>query len=270
VLGAPGSGAGQFAQLTNLVPGRNGSLIAFDAIRRQATPVTADLRLGAALPLKHKPSFQLADGTFVVARQIPTPDQAGFPVHLVGSDGTVLRSFGIDVPQMRSDLRLLLERLAAPASKGGIWTVAPGRFAIERWDPRSGSRLESLPVQSTWFKESTRTAGPSLPAQPIIEAIWEADGVLWILGRDADPDWTPPAGPLLTERPFSVSDYDAKHDWVLEAIDVDAKRVIASRRFKEALWAGDLSPFVVTRRGGTGSDAHFDVSRVDLSARAIR
>jgi hypothetical protein len=170
-----------------------------------------------------------------VAEQISSRELIGFPIHLVGADGTVRKSFGIDTPQYRPDLQLVVNRMVARATQGGVWTISPGRYVIERWDPVEGQRLAQITVKPTWFRETKQFRTNELtPPNAVIEGIWEQDGVLWTVLRDADSKWRPPVA-ANTERPHDLAEYDRTYDWVLEAISPENGQVLASRRFDRLL-----------------------------------
>jgi hypothetical protein len=183
------------------------------------------------------PTIVTADENWIVNAQIQDAALIGFPIHLANPEGTVLRSFGIDVPQYRSDIRLLATRLVSPASDHTIWSVAPGRYVVERWDPDTGELRQQIPVDSEWFKESARlTPDERERPNPVIESIWEQDGLLWLVIRDADLRWEVPER-ANEERPHDPDEYERTYDWVVEALDPSDGTVIASRRFTQGLWA---------------------------------
>ena len=92
-------------------------------------------------------------------------------------------------------MKLVTNRLVAAASDGDIWTVAPGRYTIERWDPVTGFRKQSISVKSTWFREIMTWPDDERQRPPaVIESIWaDESGLVWLLIRDADLEWQAPA-----------------------------------------------------------------------------
>ncbi len=176
----------------------------------------------------YRPSFVRSDGAVVVAQQIQEPSLLGYPLHIVSPDGRITKSFGADPPEYRADLRLFMERVAAPAADGAIWASALGRYVIEKWDPATGARLSRVQVHSSWFVESPRyPAGPKDRPHPIVEALWEREGLLWILIRDADANWKPSPEP---ERRLTPSTMNEIYDWVIEVVDPSSGAVLASMR----------------------------------------
>ncbi len=265
--GRRGTGPGEFGQLTSLIRGRRGQLIAYDALLRRVSPIGDNLQIGPSHPMPEKPTFVRDDGSYVVARQIRTPEHAGFPIHVVDSSGGVVRSFGAETPQFRPDLRLVLDRLVAPGPAGTVWAMPPGRYRVERWDPETARLLESFDVPSAWFRQGGRSEDERVRPNSVVESLWERDGFLWVLTRDADAGWQPPREPN-TERPFLLDEYDRTYDWVLDVIDVRRRRVIATRRFTNAHWHAHLSPVLVSKRSTPpGTAALFDVWNMQLVER---
>jgi len=238
--------------ISHVVSGPNSTLWLY-LTDRTLVELTDDLSLGRVRAMPYPPSFVRVDGTSIVARQIPEPDLIGQPIHLVGQDGSVRRSFGLDTAEYRRDLRLALTRLVAPSRNGTVWSMAPGRYTIDRWRPEDGKRLETIALRSDWFVPSDRPVSDERqrPA-PLVDSIWERDHGLFVLTRAADDRWQPPAHPNV-ERPHDPRIYNETFDWVVEAIDVAARIVIASRRLSEAHWptipSGRLSSLTVGEAG---------------------
>jgi hypothetical protein len=237
VVGRPSGGArgvrGTF--ISHLVPGPNSALWLYLA-DKTLVELMDSLEVGRPRSMPYPPTFVRADGSAVVALQIPERDLLGQPIHLVGPDGVVRQSFGLDTPEYRRDLRLALTRRVAPGRDGTVWSIAPGRYTVERWRPDDAARLESIDPGSDWFVPSDRPVSDERrQPTPIVESLWEGSGVLFVLTRVADERWQPPADPNV-ERPHDAQIYSATFDWVLEAIDVETGRVLASRRLSDAYW----------------------------------
>lgn len=244
VLDKPGG----LSRMGNLLHGPGQKLLVYDYPTRNMATLSAGGTFERTIAMPESPSYVLADGRYIVAQQIRTPDLVGHPIHLVGTDGTVLRSFGADTPQHREDLRLVTTRVVAPGRDGTVWAAAPGRYVLERWDPTSGKRLEQVKVQQSWFVESSQIADRRSKPQPIIQGLWEEDGLVWTLIREADANWKPPAtvAPTGVERPSNRLENDALFDWVFEAIDPASGAVLAHRRVPDVHWGRAPSPFIVS------------------------
>ncbi len=235
-----------FAHGGTLVPDRDGTVLAWDLASGKVSEIDAALRVIARPSAPAYPAaFVRGDGTMVVAKEIPTSDLIGFPVHLFSADGHVMKSFGVDTPEYRTDLRLMFERVVAPSTDGMVWTVPVGRYLLEKWNPETGKRLRQLEVHSTWFLRSDRFPNDStVRPNPIVQGLWNRDGLLWILFRDADTHWKPVKTD--PEAAWALSSYEATYDWVLEAVDEQTGDVLASRRFDKGLWGRSPQPFLVS------------------------
>jgi hypothetical protein len=237
-VGRRGSGPGEFQRVSSVLVGPGDTLFVSDERLRRVTVYSPELSLVRVFHMTHPPSFVQPDGSFVVARQIPTAASVGYPMHLFDRDGQLQLSFGTDTPQYRRDLTRIVNRIAAPARDGTVWSVAPGRYVIERWDPLEGSRIARWVIGSSWFIESLDDTQPDYerPA-PLIVGIWEGpDGLIWLLTRVADSKWKPPqASERHTERVFDIAEYSQTYDWILEAVDPANGAILASQRFPDYL-----------------------------------
>ena len=270
-LGSRGTGAGQFQAAGRVVVAPDESIWVFDHRLMRLTQFSAKLEFVRSREDQRAPALILADGTVIVAEQIQDPEVIGYPIHSFSPEGRRIKSFGIETPQYRSDLRLLLTRRVALGSGGTVWSVAPGRYHIDQWNPNQGTRLQQVAVQSSWFKEIAKLNGnETVRPRATIESLWEHDGLVWVLLRDADSAWKPPAG-ANTERVRSPAEYGQTYDRVIEAIDPKPGRVVASKRFPSAIWAGSPAPLVSSLTvSGSDLTGAVDVWSVQLVGRENR
>jgi hypothetical protein len=243
-----------------------------DVLLKRLTMIAPDLSIARTRSLAYTPSLYmpdlvLDDGSFILAVQVQTPDNIGYPIHRLDSVGAIVRSFGIDTPQFRPDLSRLLTRVVAPSRGGGIWAAAPGRYIIDRWDPESGRRDARIIVPSPWFRESDRSDRQTEHPQPVIVGLWEDEhSLLWVLLRDGNSDWRPPELPV--HAPHDPESYSNKHDWVIEVIDPVSGRVVASRRFPEYIGYRPPTVLLVSIREIELAGVVLDVWRPVLQPRA--
>jgi hypothetical protein len=254
--------------LTGPLAGLKETTLVYDGQGRRLISFGADLKTPRISSFRYVPSFVRLDGTFIVAQQIQTPELVGHPIHLVGSDGKVLRSFGAETPEYHPSRSLSTDRIVAPGRNASVWAAPRGRYVIEQWAPVTGQRLSHLSVKSSWFTESTgtRTSNQTRP-QPILVSIWEQADKLWVLLRVADASWKAPKDND-AERPYDVEAYSIEHDWMLEVVDAQTGGVLASERYDRPHWACASSPFVVSRppsRPGRG--AALEVWKPELRGR---
>jgi len=254
---------GGFTRGVFVLPGADDSVHIYDPVAKVLHRVNDSLDLGPSpLPLLFTPDLILKDGHMIVAQQIPTRGLAGFPLHLMGPDGRLVRSFGVDQPVYRPDLPRLMDRIVAPSPEGHLWTAAPGRYALQLWNRSTGALMKTLTVTSTWFVDSDASSSdPQTRPKPILEALWQTDALIWVLARDADAKWAPKSAvPPQGERAVPLAEVNAKYDWVLEALDPTSGRVLASLRFPRVLAGFAPQPFLTAdAEASTGTNRVIDV-----------
>lgn len=269
-LGSPGEGPGEFRTIRRVLRGPGDSIHVHDWGTGRISVYGPDLQLARMQRMAHLPSLVLPDGAYVViADPLLTAGNAGHVVRIIEPDGFMLRSFGTDSPEYSADSHMLATRWAAAGAAGDIWTAAPGRYALVRWDPSTGERVQEVVVDSDWFEETARwPADERTRPPPVIESIWEDAGVLWVVLRDADVDWEPPPPSVANvERVLQADEYERTYDWVIEAIDPANGHVIASRRFRNILWTRPPSKVLVSFRAATNAGTTFDVWQARLRQR---
>lgn len=267
-LGKAGSGPGEFGVVRRVLHGPGDSTFVSDWGLGRVTVYAPDLTLARTEPIVNQPDLVLDDGSFVVAAQVRTKDLIGYPIHRALGNGNIVRSFGADTPQYRPDLDLITTRRAALSGGGKVWSIAPGRYVLEQWDPNSGQRTKAVRVNSTWFKEIAAWPDDETKRPPaVILTLWEdRSGIVWVLLRDADLDWRPPERANV-ERRIGTEEYEMMYDWVLEAVDPASGAIIASKRFRKALWARPGSAVLVSANTVTSTQSTYDVWKPQLTQR---
>ena len=268
-LGQSGDGPGEFRAVRRVLLGPLDSIYVADWSLR-INVFSPDLNFVRLRSISNSPSLVLNDGGLIVADQIRTPERIGYPVHSLRPNGELEKSFGVDTPLYRPDLKLIANRLAAKASSGGIWTLPQGRYLFERWDPHTGLRKQSIAVQSSWFKTIAKWSVDerNRPAS-VIESFSEDDGLLWVLFRVADTDWAVPPQ-ANTERTISAEEYNRTFDWIIEAVDVMTGQVVASKRFPNVLWGRAPSKVLVSSRQVVAGASTYDVWLPTLQERGTQ
>ena len=267
VIGRSGQGPGEFGIAVTPIPGPGDTLFVPDLAQGRISMFGPDRALAGTLPMPFflLPAFVMPDGSFLVAGQIRTSESIGYPMHVVDREGRVVRSFGTDEPQYRPDLNHILTRKVAPGQDGTVWAMAPARYILERWDPSTGELLQSTRIRSDWFRESTEPyTDETVRPLPLVVGLWgDEHGLVWTIVRDADVDWAPP--PRANEhRPVDREQYDRTYDWVIEVVDPGSGRVLASRRFDEALWYRPPSRILVSRADTILTIVAYDVWKPTL------
>jgi hypothetical protein len=233
LLGRRGEGPGEFRLPVSPLLGPGDSVHVYDLLNRRVTVFAPDLTFARDVLFPQWPTLVLDDGTYVVVRQLSAPGHAGYPIHTVDAAGSIQRSFGSDTAQHPSDMDPVTDRVVSINAEGKIWAAAPGRYLLEKWDPGTGTREQRVEVDSDWFEPSFHYGKEGERPISTLDALWEDDdGLVWVLLHTADEQWRPPApSDLLHERPTDPMEQRRKYDSIVEVIDPESGRVVASERF---------------------------------------
>lgn len=273
VVGRRGQGPMEFRMVVPPLLAPGDSLYAIDFYNARLTVLNANLEyvrdIQFPYPTVH-PSFVRPDGSIIVAGQIQSREAIGYPVHMFDRDGQRVRSFGMDVPQYRADMRRLLTRTVGMAVDGTVWTAPPGRYLIERWDPDTGRMLERIPRNApSWFTESGAPAGSPREVKPntVITSVWGDDqGFVWLFMDVPAEDWRPlyNRGQAPPHQQFKPGERNEFFDWLVEVIDPASGALIASKRFPTEVWTRPPGHYFVSRAGTRGDAVQFHISRPTL------
>jgi len=265
-IGRRGQGPGEF-QARPFIYFADDTLYAADIGR--ITIFAPDYKLVRTIPLGTSGSSLafLGDGTFVIAGTTRSGDLIGFPMHLVGRDGKVIRSFGSnserqDIGALKTSLRTV-----APSSGGRVWSADPYSYLIERWNSFGGKEL-TLRREAAWFPPNVLERG--IPRRerppPRLRAVQEqADGILLTMVRVPDRDWQPqppsrvtPGGATYTSDSLLHKLYDS----VIEAID-PVKRAVLTRRVLPENVLGFVGPGLLASYSEDGEGSpRYVISRI--------
>lgn len=186
----------------------------------------------------------LPDGRMVTRALIGTDERGGHPLHLLGQDGRIVRSFGAENPTyQRAYPELYLRHIAIDSAGRGMWSAHRTQYTIELWDLQ-GQLVRRLVRTVPWF-EPHREAGfrreePESPPNPAVADLRvDAAGRLWVLLHVAGDRWREGLGPVpdpygRPARTGVVSEH-VYWDTVIEVIDPDRAQLVASGRFNEYL-----------------------------------
>lgn len=258
-VGRSGSGPGEYRFAMIAAPLADSMLVHDNRLGR-VTVLTPELEVGRIFELQQFPLLPLQDGTILLTQQVRTADRIGYPAHVADATGRVIRSFGTDRPEYRSDLAPLLGRVAGPARDGMIWLVPPGRYLPEKWDPQAGRRILQLSVDADWFRTYTAPVGHPLFERPDsrIEHIREdGAGFLWLLIRTADAKWRA----RLAAEP-TTHDADSEmtpermaeaYDWILEVRNSRDGSLLARHVFDAEIWTRPPGQLFVRRKPSDSS-----------------
>jgi hypothetical protein len=144
----------------------NGELWVFDASKGGARHVfDRSLRFVRTDPPAEfkaaQSGFVAANGEIVFAAAIPSRQHAGFPLHVAGRSGSIIRSFGVDNPGTRprvppDSLFLRMLRRVEPGPDLTFWSYNPSEFLVERWSTDATRMYRVQHSFDGWYAEVTR------------------------------------------------------------------------------------------------------------------
>ena len=180
---------------------------------------------------------RLPSGDWVVSAQVGTPDRLGLPLHVISSDGRLVRSFGAVTPKARIDVAELNSRLLTPAGRDRVWVSHIRQYRLELWDT-SNRLLRRLVRDVSWFRpwELAEQIAPDKPWQPRVRNIHvDAQGVLWVLIIKSKPNWR---DYVYEHAPGAFTIREPIHQAlsvVVEAVDVNRACILARHETDEYL-----------------------------------
>lgn len=247
-IGRKGEGPGEFPFISSLQPigdslvavlDRTGRLQFFDPtgrllrqVRLPFLPTGTDMVYAAGLGL-------------VIAADVPTPERAGLPLHLVDvDDGSVVRSFGSLSGEYRLGEVGRRQRVLAVGPTGAVWAARVSEYRIELWTPDGLRR--SMVRDAPWFPPVTpATASHGWFERPntFIGSMAATDSELWVTFNVADERWDERR--RLREASESRN-YDLFYDTVIEVIDLAELRVVGRVRLDEE-YGNLIAPGIIGR-----------------------
>jgi hypothetical protein len=212
----------------------------------------------------------MPDGRVVVNRDLRTPERIGQPLHVVGLDGNIDRSFGSETGLLRPDVPGLTTRSLAVASGSAVWAAHAHTYRLELFDISSGRELMRLTREADWFPDNERptTQRPSSSTPPYARVAalhHSSDGLLWVLSAVPDSRWrtavrSGEGGHAIITDPVRY------YDWIIEVFDIKRGRLVISTRFdSHPPWF--IGDGYAAQYREVDDDAYFSVFRVRLIGR---
>jgi hypothetical protein len=236
-LGRRGQGPGEYGVIFPIRYGPGDSLSVFDLSNRRLSVLSPGLDVVRTVPLPALigSAIPLPNGAVVIQASIYSADRIGLPIHLMGVDGKLKRSFGGQSDAVRPGTQYSESRRLALASDGRVWAARVNEYTLELWDT-VGTRHRRLEVPTPWFKPWVTIADGEQRLPLIVDVQVDQGGLLWVLivVADASPrsDTEPPAN---QSRQARRSDEHREKDTVLELVDPTSNRILASHRFDEVV-----------------------------------
>lgn len=253
-LGRQGAGPGEFRR-PSLFPGPADSVIIFDSGNGRITLLTPDGGLGRSFPfsaLRLRRILPMSGGRLLVAAFVPDAGMSAGVLHVVGSEGEVLRSFGPEFERSKSAPTIALSR-----QNGRIFALPLNRYRIDEWTV-DGEQRRTLERNAEWFEPWTAYVPPGHDdSTPVLtHAITDDAGRLWVFGtmpRDDAPE-APSRG-----QPPDPNLLDRQLDQVIEVIDPVAMRVVARQHVESGLYTPIGKGLAVAARGTEEGYVFYDI-----------
>ena len=228
-IGRFGSGPGEFGDIGSIVVTEDGVFSVLDRGRGAIMTfdwtgeLLRDVRTENWLPLGIQ-TLPLEGSLVLHVADIPTPAQAGYPVHVVDLEsGAIRESFGSLTGEYELGTRL--RRLTIARGPGRSVWMAPvwGSYQVELWESNTLVRVLRRDVE--WFPpDQMEGHGWEDKPDPAVISIASDDSLLWVMATTADERWAE-AG--------ATRDWDLFKDTRIEVINWRRGRVLASERFDE-------------------------------------
>lgn len=270
-VGRRGQGPGEYGWIRALRIAPGDTLHVFDIRNARHTVLAPDFTVARTRKIDGEVfdggALWLGGGSFVLNAAMPTANGIGMPLHILDHEGGIARSFGSDgaLPELHAS-PTALRRIMAPAHDGGVWTLHPGEYRIERWNT-AGEMVAELRIEAEWMsREQPRArvdgARPGPPPPGLFSIREDDDGLLWITGRVPAPNWEQ----AVDER--RVTDWNGWAHTVIEVIDPGTSTRIARRTVPSfiGLFVPDADLLYTYREGEDGVPI-LDFWRVGLSPR---
>lgn len=243
-VGRKGGGPGEYGFIGVILRGPGDSVHVFDQDNLRWSILAPDLRFSRSvrLPIGSFTDVEFAgEGRVLLNAQASRRPFAGVPLHLVSAEGELLRSFGTRDAKIDRNRPSAHLRTISQVTDGRVWVAHISRYRLEEWTLK-GEMLRQLDREVDWFPPGgSITNRPGEAPRPVLLDVWlDAGGRLWTLIRVADPKWAD----AQTERGrlqgiIPVVGYSSEtryYDSIIEVIDPDSGRLIASRRFDEYIY----------------------------------
>jgi hypothetical protein len=182
------------------------------------------------LPIRAVDAIVRDDGLLVLS----APAEIGGSVkalHVISPAGGIQNSFGevVPAPSIAQAATMVLGRSAG----GRTWAVPFGKYELQLVS-RVGGVVQRVSRPASWFREESALsipgATPAVPSQ-VLGVFHHSPRYLWVVAAVSDLSWRPSAGGVALQQ-------DRVFDTMIEVIDLQEGRLVASRRFDELFQVG--------------------------------
>ncbi len=261
IVGKVGQGPGEFQGITRAIVTVGDSVRVFDGGNRRETVFSPTLTFVRSRTLGLMPTDArfLAGGRLLVNAEVMTQDRAGLPLHIIGLNGDIERSFGSTEADLLPGRTPSSIRRLGSIDGGTVWLSHLVRYRAERWS-LDGKLLEVVQRETKWFpSDAARATNDPLAIrpEPVLLGTWiDSARTLWTASLVADERWRPrrPKGGGREVGPPDIAERDEIYDTVVEAIDPASGILLASLRVPEAALLLDAPGWIATYKTESGGE----------------
>jgi hypothetical protein len=247
-FGRRADGPGEFRRISSAVFGPGDSLLVVEATQRVAhlfDPRFTFVRR-YRLPMVTNQAIPLPDGSLVLSGLLRTPVAAGFPLHRVSTDLSMVRSFGPQSPFSGPGTPPTFRSRLTNGAVGRFWSVSINGLGLHEWSDTT--LLRSIVLDAPWFSawngEPARFINKERPVTRVADVALGTSRFATLLISTAAEGWEANDAVDMTNIPASqipLSYLDRFLDSRVVVVDLDRRTVYASASQSERL-VGLLGP----------------------------
>lgn len=265
-VGSRGQGPGQFSYIYALVFDDEGNLYVFDRERVTMFSPEFEILETKQTPLRVRRGLFFQDG-FVVASPSLSEDAVGLPLHFLGKDLEIVRSFAPTERTEGPEWQVLQSRGISRSIDGLIWAHPTNSYLVEEWDPSTGNRHRAFERTVEWFEPwvDHRSLSLEAPPQPRLAGVWQDDdGLLWTVSAVAAEKWHEGLVVLPGFNDLWIEYPEQFWDSIIEVIDPSTGQLLLSERVPQALGRFTNDGLVIGRRYPEGEFYQVDLWKLEL------
>lgn len=271
-FGRRGSGPGEYMVINEIFSLPGDTLVILDNVNRRETVLSPEYEVVRTRPilavLRGNDVAKLPDGSLAIGGPISTPERVALPIHVIGSDGRVSRSFGAADSTVYLRTPYGMNRALSASADGRLWSAMRTNYLLELWDGE-GEKQGEIHGEAEWFEawDQDLPIAPDVPPFPWIQGIRiDARGRLWVLARVTSPGFEEGLGREVTPRgtSYTLEDWDAVFDTVVEVIDPGNGTLLASHSVDAYLTRFLADGLVVGFREDSAGVPILDIWRAEL------
>jgi len=181
-----GSGPGEFREIAAVCLGPSGNLHVFDRAQGRVTELSPEFEFISTrnIPpnINDNGGVVLGDGTVLINKASLSAERLGQLLHVVGSDGLVISSFGAtgepDIPHDLTGPRTV--RWITDDGTGGVWVAHFEEYVVENWG-LDGVLHRRLHNEEDWFRKPEESSSNRKPQ--VLDLVRDEAGRLRVIIR---------------------------------------------------------------------------------------